>query len=121
MILFDPFFILKILPRKFTFGKRDRSKDRLHPVIVPGRYRIKLVIMTLGATQFIGKKSYPHRIDHIIQILLPSHCLDTHGSMFPRTHPQKPSGNEMIWILGFDFIAGNLLTHELIIRLVIIK
>ena len=110
--------VFVFLPRQFAVLKTDRTKHRLHPVKILGGNRIKFVIVTLGASQFVGEKSDADRVDHIIQILLPRHRRHAHRRVLPRPHPQEAGGNHVIGIIRLQFIAGNLLAHKLVVRLV---
>ena len=113
--------VFVFLPRQFAVRKTQRTEHRLHAVKILGGNRIKLVIVTLGAAQFVGEKSDADRVDHVIEILLPRHRRHTHRRVFPRAHAQEARGNHMIRIIRLQFIAGNLLAHKLVVRLVCIE
>ncbi len=67
------------------------------------------------------KESLTDGIGHIIEPLLARQTEYAHAGLFPRPHPQEPSRNEILGVAGVDFIAGNLLAHEGVVRLVFVE
>jgi hypothetical protein len=102
-------------------GELGRGEHGLDRAVVPGRHRIKLVIVAAGALQRVGEERLAHAVGDVVEEPLASDLRDFHGREFPGAHAEEAGGNDLLGIVRVQFIAGELFADELVVRLVAVE
>ena len=67
------------------------------------------------------EESFAHAVTHVIEEALAGDFRHLHTGQFPWTHAQEPGGDDHLGVAWVDFVARNLLAHELIVAFVRIE
>ncbi len=101
------------------FRPPDRGEERLKAVVVLLQYRIELMVMALCAADSQAHKNFARDTGHLVDDDVPLHMSI---ALIPLVDSMAKKGgrNVFFWIIGGDFVSGQLFTDKLIIGLVLI-
>ncbi len=93
----------------------DACKERLQTVKVVLLDRVELVVVTLRAADRQTQEHRAHVAGQIVERVLPGEC-DDRRIAFVGPHPQISGGNLSVDLVGKQFVAGQLLRDEPVVR-----
>ena len=104
-----------------SFSQLRRRKNSLDGVVVAGGDGVKFVVVAPRAAERMGQESLADAVSDVVEKALPGDLRDFHPGQLPRAHPQKTSRDDALWIIGIEFIPGDLLPHESVKGFVFVK
>ena len=119
--LFKTISIFKRQKICLSFSKLCCIEYCLNAVVITCGNWIKFMIMTLRALQRMRKKCLTNTIGDIIEKSLTGNPRNFHTRQFPRPLPKKTNSNKMLWVFWRNLITSYLLSHESVIRFVVLK